>query len=145
MDVATGQRNKELLPHVNIGLRQVAYSPDGGRVFAGSEAHVRLWDVDQRVALGPPIPVVGVPPGQPFSPDGRWIACQVGGHQMQIYSAATGAAAGPPLRRDRPGHRLPVQSGLPVAADRVRGRDGPGCGACWPTGRGGRRSPSGTG
>jgi eukaryotic-like serine/threonine-protein kinase len=100
LDLATGDYDGGLLSHLDGGLRQVAFSPDGGRLFAGSATLVRIWDVETRSPIDPPIPVVGVPPARPFSPDGRWVACQTAPEQMRVYSAATGKAAGPPVGGD---------------------------------------------
>src|SRR5262249_29425644 len=42
MDPATGKFEPGPMPHLELGLRQVAFSPDGSKLLAASKLHARL-------------------------------------------------------------------------------------------------------
>jgi len=50
VDPETGEFDGDPLPHVEKGLRQVAFNPDGSRLFAASELHALFGDCDALIA-----------------------------------------------------------------------------------------------
>jgi len=73
----------------------IAFSPDGGRVAAGSaDRRLREWDAQRGTLLVTSEPENGDVYSVAFSPDGTKILASIGGGAVQILDAATGASAG---------------------------------------------------
>ena len=64
----------------------VALSPDGSRIAAGWDHHLRLWSADESAA---PVTVDGLPKGVyglAFSHDGAWLALAAADGRVRLYS-----------------------------------------------------------
>jgi len=71
-----------------------------GRLFASVDAFentVRLWSVETRQALGPPIATINVVNEIAFSPNGELLAISDGSGVVRLWDVATGQRFGPPL------------------------------------------------
>jgi WD40 repeat protein len=88
-DVATGREEAALDYHVN--LFSLAVSPDGGRLAAGLNANLRVWNAHTGTELYTIQGEPGNVRGLAFSPDGRQLASPAEG-EVRLRDAATGKA-----------------------------------------------------
>jgi WD40 repeat protein len=124
-DAATGRAVGDPLPHDQTVVA-VTFSADGKKLMTASSTErdttttpslappgerggrtVRVWDVETRRAIGPPIPDqfgfvndAQTVPGR-FSPSGRLMATKSGKSTVQLWEVETGRPVGEPLHHDR--------------------------------------------
>jgi WD40 repeat protein len=83
-------------------VTSIAFSPDVGRVAAGSDdRRLRWWDAERGTLLVTSEPENGDVHSVAFSPDGTKLLASIGGGAVQILDAATGGSAGALLGQAR--------------------------------------------
>ena len=90
LDPATGQKIRELTPHHELGVTDLAFHPDGKHLFsAGRDEHVKIWQLED----GKHVRDLGKPKkrgdwisGISISPDGRLLAAADMAGKVLIYS-----------------------------------------------------------
>jgi WD40 repeat protein len=72
------------------GILAVAFSPDGTRVAAGGDPHLRLWDLRTGSEIRTLDSQSGIIRSVAFSPDGARLAAACADHTVKVWEVATG-------------------------------------------------------
>jgi WD40 repeat protein len=108
-DVEHGRQIRTLFGFEAASVYDIAFSPDGQRLAAGSsdpDAFVTLWDVERGELLHRMSGHTNTVFSVAFSPDGSTLASGGGDNLIILWDAATGA----PVRTFASGHALAINS-----------------------------------